>query len=159
MRSFFHQIAPAIAPDCHHHCDSTLFLTTTKTTPLSILAVVEGSGQPHPVCWLSKQKHSFCLTYSFYPNMNSTTPSTKDDKNIAAAFSIRTVASDLTKLNSVLSAAIAALENPTVAALATTRKSLDDLKTSLISSSIHLQTNIKILDPISSLDCVHKKQK
>ena len=90
----------------------------------------------------------------------SSARSTKDDKQMAAALAIRGVASILKSHQSAIEKVLQVVNDPsafTKLEIAAAKRALKE--TSLASLSEQLLENVKILDPISSLDYVFSRQK
>ena len=92
-------------------------------------------------------------------------PTTRDDKKVAAALAIRSVATNLKGFDRALGDAIAIFStNPPSQSCTETQRSqatkaLQDLKQCIGSSCDQLLQQVRILDPIPSLDYVHSRQK
>ena len=90
-----------------------------------------------------------------------TNPTTKDDKRVAAALAIRSVASTMKSFDQPLVEAIETLGNPnsTKVQKSKSAKALKAMQNSIAALIAVLVSNVKILDPIPSLDYVHSRQK
>ena len=90
-----------------------------------------------------------------------TNPTTKDDKKVAAALAIRSVASMLKSFDQSLVEAIETIGNPDSTKVQKNKsmKALKAMRNSTAALIEELVNNVKILDPIPSLDYVHSRQK
>jgi hypothetical protein len=92
----------------------------------------------------------------------NTSPTTKDDKQVISALAIRSVATDLKSFDKALEVAIEIMNDPgsfSKNKRLQSAKALRDLKRCISTSSDRLFQNVKVLDPVPSLDYVHKRQK
>ena len=88
-------------------------------------------------------------------------PTTKDDKKLAAAMKIRAMASSVKGFDSSLAEAIDSLLNPDSSQARKNRaaRALKEVKSQIGVLSRDLASNISVLCPISGLECVHSRQK
>ena len=88
-------------------------------------------------------------------------PTTKDDKKLAAAMKIRAMASSIQGFDASLAEAIDSLLNPDSSQARKNRaaRALKEVKSQIGVLSRDLASNISVLCPISGLECVHSRQK
>ena len=88
-------------------------------------------------------------------------PTTNDDKKVAAALAIRDVSNNLHKFNQTLEEAINTLNDPNCSQAKRGRvaKAVMEVNQAIAASAQQLLVNVKVLDPIPSLDYVHSRQK
>ena len=90
------------------------------------------------------------------------TPTTKDDKQVLAALEIRQIAENLKTFDKELGEAIDIISDPDSCSKSKrldAAKSMRSFRRSIESASSQLFKDIKVLDPIPSLDYVHSRQK
>ena len=99
---------------------------------------------------------------AFSASSSSSMKTTKDDKKLAAALAIRTIAKNLQKFNTILDDAIAILSKPedfSKARKGTAERAMKQLKVEINFQSQQLLTEVKVLDPIPKLNYVHGRSK
>ena len=100
------------------------------------------------------------LAATKYPT--NTAPVTKDARTVNAASAIRGISSNLSTLEVPLKEAMEIMLNPADSSQAKKARAVKALKEAnnlIINSAKHLLENVKILDPIPSLDYVHARTK